>query len=249
MPGLSGFRRGLVSTCSGTSLQPIRGISSQRLSTARARCSSVCFFSPVVEMLKIFWTQSGFTCYRYCIKAHEQKCKITKLNSYQMLHTIFILNLGGSCVNSVGHLHSSSRPVLGLIHFAVFAEFGKDLCRFQGVSPHVISITKQNSRTYLTSKHHWRVFNVCDIVRIYLRSWQDLLTLHSWSWGNMLPGVYCSNGFPNRSSSPQSDHRFPPNPSHRWTRWGWSPSEGLLQYQKIWRFEVKEFILIEYLSH
>lgn len=52
MPGLSGFRRGLVSTCSGTSLQPTRGISSQRLSTARARCSSVCFFSPVTEMLK-----------------------------------------------------------------------------------------------------------------------------------------------------------------------------------------------------
>lgn len=60
-----------------------------------------------------------------------------------MLHgnTVFILDFGGSRVNSVGHLHSSSRAILGLIHFAVFAEFGEDLCRFQGVSPHVIAMT------------------------------------------------------------------------------------------------------------
>lgn len=47
IPGLSGFSRGLVSTCSGTSLQPTRGMSSQWLRTARARCSSVCFLRPV----------------------------------------------------------------------------------------------------------------------------------------------------------------------------------------------------------
>lgn len=44
MPGLSGFSSGRVSTCSGTSLQPARGMSSQWRSTVRARCSSVCFF-------------------------------------------------------------------------------------------------------------------------------------------------------------------------------------------------------------
>lgn len=44
MPGLSGFSNGRVSTCSGTSLQPARGMSSQWRSTLRARCSSVCFF-------------------------------------------------------------------------------------------------------------------------------------------------------------------------------------------------------------
>lgn len=48
MPGLSGFSRGLVSTCSGTSLQPTRSISSQWFSTVRARCSSVCFFRPEI---------------------------------------------------------------------------------------------------------------------------------------------------------------------------------------------------------
>ena len=46
MPGLSGFSRGRVSTCSGTSLQPTLGISSQWFSTVRAKCSSVCFFKP-----------------------------------------------------------------------------------------------------------------------------------------------------------------------------------------------------------
>lgn len=47
IPGLSGWSNGLVSTCSGMSLQPTRGISSQWFSTVRARCSSVCFFKPV----------------------------------------------------------------------------------------------------------------------------------------------------------------------------------------------------------
>lgn len=46
MPGLSGLNSGLVSTCSGTSLQPTLGISSQCLRTVRARSSSVCFFRP-----------------------------------------------------------------------------------------------------------------------------------------------------------------------------------------------------------
>lgn len=46
IPGLSGWSSGLVSTCSGTSLQPALGIPSQCLSTVRARCSSVCFFKP-----------------------------------------------------------------------------------------------------------------------------------------------------------------------------------------------------------
>lgn len=50
MPGLSGLRSGLVSTCSGMSLQPTRGISSQCLRTVRAKCSSVCFFRPVSQM-------------------------------------------------------------------------------------------------------------------------------------------------------------------------------------------------------
>lgn len=49
MPGLSGFSRGLVSTCSGTSLQPTLGISSQWLSTVKAKCSSVCFFRPGIS--------------------------------------------------------------------------------------------------------------------------------------------------------------------------------------------------------
>ena len=49
MPGLSGFSRGLVSTCSGTSLQPTLGISSQWFSTVSAKCSSVCFFRPEIS--------------------------------------------------------------------------------------------------------------------------------------------------------------------------------------------------------
>lgn len=49
MPGLSGLRSGLVSTCSGMSLQPTRGISSQCLRTVRAKCSSVCFLRPVSQ--------------------------------------------------------------------------------------------------------------------------------------------------------------------------------------------------------
>lgn len=40
MPGFSGLKSGLVSTCSGTSLQPTLGISSHRLRTDRASCSS-----------------------------------------------------------------------------------------------------------------------------------------------------------------------------------------------------------------
>jgi len=39
MPGFSGLYSGLVSTCSGTSLQPTFGISSQFCSTASASCS------------------------------------------------------------------------------------------------------------------------------------------------------------------------------------------------------------------
>lgn len=46
IPGLSGWSSGLVSTCSGTSLQPTFGISFQCFNTVRARCSSVCFFRP-----------------------------------------------------------------------------------------------------------------------------------------------------------------------------------------------------------
>lgn len=40
MPGFSGLKSGLVSTCSGTSLQPTLGISSHCLRTDRASCSS-----------------------------------------------------------------------------------------------------------------------------------------------------------------------------------------------------------------
>lgn len=46
IPGLSGWSSGLVSTCSGMSLHPTRGISSQCFNTVRARCSSVLFFKP-----------------------------------------------------------------------------------------------------------------------------------------------------------------------------------------------------------
>ena len=41
MPGLSGLKRGLVSTCSGTNRQPTLGTSCQWCNTARAKCSSV----------------------------------------------------------------------------------------------------------------------------------------------------------------------------------------------------------------
>ncbi len=67
MPGLSGLRSGLVSTFSGMSLQPTRGISSQCLRTVRAKCSSVCFFRPVNQTkLTSFhiWSEKTYILYK-----------------------------------------------------------------------------------------------------------------------------------------------------------------------------------------
>jgi hypothetical protein len=53
MPGFSGLKSGLVSTCSGTSLHPTFGISSHCLRTDRANCSSWFLRLSVKSRLKI----------------------------------------------------------------------------------------------------------------------------------------------------------------------------------------------------
>lgn len=56
MPGLSGWYRGLVSTCSGTRGHPTLGISSQCWSTARAKCSSLVFLASVKKCkISLIW--------------------------------------------------------------------------------------------------------------------------------------------------------------------------------------------------
>lgn len=65
-----------------------------------------------------------------------------------------------------------------------------------------------------------------------------LLTWHSYLWYHMWVCVCCRNGSQGRVWFLQSDHRFPPGPSHKLTRWVWNPLGMWPPRQRIWYNEI-----------
>lgn len=155
IPGLSGWSNGLVSTCSGTSLQPTRGISSQWFNTVKARCSSVCFFKPTKRqqihqwntILTRYWNHTLlFPTYgKICVWLSHvwRKTKSWK----REINTIFILDFSRCHEDPVLHLHSSCRAVMRTIQFSFLAQFSQDVCGFQWVSPNIVAMATEKTKS------------------------------------------------------------------------------------------------------
>lgn len=154
MPGLSGFRRGLVSICSGTSLQPTRGMSSQWFNASRAICSSVCFFKPMGKNghhhpLKHSLGAENTECFSWTAWGSLWTGLGTTGINYKRV-TIFILDLSGSQEDPVSHLHASPRAIHGRIQLVVFAQLTQNVGRFHGVPPYIISMTTPKKKASFT---------------------------------------------------------------------------------------------------
>lgn len=136
MPGFSTLYSGLVSMCSGTSWQPMRGNSCQRCRTARAMCSSSTAGGKVTSM-----TGSG-------AMAYLPRNSRNKFQEYSRGTTGACgLTLGAEAALEVVVLEEESPPAhlhlaVGVdwwLQLAVLAQLREDLRRLHGVTPLVVA--------------------------------------------------------------------------------------------------------------
>lgn len=217
MPGLSGFSSGRVSTCSGTSLQPTRGISSQWLTAVRARCSSVCFFRPEI------WTQ----------------CAVGNTNIQQDRSwvTIFILDLRWSQEDSICHLYSSTWSIMWSVDLPFLAKLRQDLTGFHRVPPNVVSMAeikgkKCNFNENLPAQPG--VLILCGAI-VTSKACKMMLTASRRRKRHRWLCICCRSDFPSRSLSRRSDRRCPPGPSRTLTPLAWTPWGRWPQCRTTWK--------------
>lgn len=212
MPGLSGFSSGLVSTCSGTSLQPARGISSQWLIAVRARCSSVCFFKPEIRT--------------------QRAVGNTSVQQDRSWVTIFILDLRWSQEDSICHLYSSTRSVMWPVDLPFLAKLHQDLTGFHRVPPNVVSMAGIKEKNLIWGS--WG-FNM-----VPSKACEMMLTASRWRKCHRWLCICCRSDFPSRSSSRRSGRRCPPGPSRTptplaWTPWGrWPQCRTTWKRSEVW---------------
>lgn len=72
--------------------------------------------------------------------------------------TIFILYLSWCHEDPVLHLHSSSGAVVRPVELAILAQLSQDLCGFQWVPPHVVTMAtgkRKSGHNHINMHYNW----------------------------------------------------------------------------------------------
>lgn len=77
------------------------------------------------------------------INGHLRQGNPTLPSSVRKPLTVFIFYLSRCHKNTVLHLHSASGAIVGSVQFAVFTQLSQNLCRFHGVSPHIVTMARE----------------------------------------------------------------------------------------------------------